>query len=803
MSKQSQTLIYFVGGLAYLGNTSEYPFENLYHHLEKSWKQAGKSPTSFNARLHSFRQSTCIPIPRRRTYASAIPVLTDQTSADLANQIDEAIERERREIKATEIVIVAYSAGSALVRRAILQAKDREWKRKKLASLKRDDPNSVTCGDKSLIASDSWSEILTKVIHIGGMTVGWEFNSQMPKHYLWLGPILRPFCPYWFPWQIYRGSKFITDTRIGLNQHQLDQTHQTFYLLGTQDQFLSPADAVEPGGRPGNDPIYLEVAGFDHNSILNYADHQSEASESQASKLDQILKIIIEKQDIIGSIKVQNLAMHIPQEDIDDYLNPMDSEPARRNDTVEHVVIVLHGIRDSGFWAKRIAHRIKKAHQGEKPYEKNKTVKVVSLGYGYFSLWDFLRPGGRRQAVEWFQNVYADITALYPRADVSFIGHSNGTYLGTHALQCENVKFRYLVLAGSVVRSDFWDTKGKDWQWTNKVDRLLNIQGVDDWIVGLLPGGLEAIPILGKWMDLGGLGAYGNPILRTYKNMQSSNHENVDLKNAQQIMLVGNHGVGISDTGWDYLARFVLMDDPLTAKFSLSNAFKLVDEPKQLHCNRVLHFTRPIGGIYIYIAILFCFSPILQLLWIWLSYLFKLILPKLSPEGVWQLLIEAPQVITELPQSMWAGLQTVFTMPHVRAVPENQLAIWLFSALAILVFVGLILNVLRSFRHQDSLMEENIELREKLEVIKGMKLEGYKTLEGKYIESEISSLEARIRMLPSLLRKERRTMLYGIVGIVIAIPIANVVATLLQEFQTVMALLLVLSILSFSLLKRI
>jgi hypothetical protein len=100
-------------------------------------------------------------------------------------------------------------------------------------------------------------------------------------------------------------------------------------------------------------------------------------------------------------------------------------------------------------------------------------------------------------------------------------------------------------------------------------------------------------------------------------------------------------------------------------------------------------------------------------------------------------------------------------------------------------------------------MEENIELREKLEVIKGMKLEGYKTLEGKYIESEISSLEARIRMLPSLLRKERRTMLYGIVGIVIAIPIANVVATLLQEFQTVMALLLVLSILSFSLLKRI
>jgi hypothetical protein len=761
MSKQSQTLIYFVGGLADLGSTSEYPFEKVYGHLDNSWKQLGPTPISFNAGLHSFRQSTCIPTLGCRKYASAIPLFTDQTAEELANQIDEDIERERRKIKATEIVIVAYSSGSALVRRAILQAKDREWERKKLVSLAKDDSDSVTCCDKRLIASDSWSEMLTKVIHIGGMTVGWEFNSQMPKHYLWLGPILRPFCPYWFPWQIYRGSKFITDTRIGLNQHHLEQTHQTFYLLGTQDQFLSPGDAVEPGGRPGNDPIYLEVAGFDHNSILNYADHQSDASKSQASKLDQILKIIIEKQDILGLMKVQNLAKHIPQEDIDDYLNPMDSEPARRNEKVEHVVIVLHGIRDSGFWAKRIAHRIKKRHReiAEDKMKSNEfevntnqdvmankglndAVRVVSLGYGYFSLWDFLRPGGRRQAVEWFQNVYADITALYPRADVSFIGHSNGTYLGTHALQCENVKFRYLVLAGSVVRQDFWDKKGKTWNWDHKVGRLLNLQGVDDWIVGLLPGGLETIPILGNLMDLGGLGAYGNRW----------------LSKPQQVRLVGGHGAGIIDEGWDNLARFVLEEDQKTAELYLINKqqkpiFKEVNARDQLRLNHILRIIRPIGGIYIYIALLICFSPLLQLVWMWFGPLDSSLpfLPSLE-------------------------------LPSLHLTRINQLPFMLLLPIGALGSLGLIGNLLKAVINLSTTMEELIDTREKAGAVH--QLLNTRQLQRKVVERQ-------------------QALFFAIIYFPLALILAKVIAVCLQGFQTVMALLLILSILSFSLLKRI
>jgi hypothetical protein len=855
MNEKSKTLIYFVGG--FTENSREQPFLKLYHCLHNKWAQQGTDTRQFKACLHLYRQSTWFPVPPRRSYEPSIPLLTDQTAEDLADQIDRDIERERRTTKATEIVIVAYSSGSALVRRALLQAKEREWEGKKLLAIKEYDSALIKPSDEKLINSGSWSTLVTSIIHIGGMTIGWEFNSQMPKLYLWLGPILRPIVPYWFPWQIYRGSKFISDTRIGLNLHHLPQTHNTFYLLGTQDQFLSPGDAVEPGGRPGHDPTYLEVAGFDHTSILNY----------ETSRLDKILQIIIEvkkdehcKKDkecetIIRSIEEKNLAQWIQQQDIDDYLNPMDSEPARRNEQVKHVVIVLHGIRDSGFWAKRIAQRIKKKHREKNKIESNNlssakktdTVRVVSLSYGYFSLWDFLRPGGRRQAVEWFQNVYADITALYPRAEISFIGHSNGTYLGAHALQCENVKFRYLVLAGSVVRRDFWDTKGKEWQWRRKVNRVLNLQGVDDWIVGLLPGGLETIPILGNLMDLGSLGAYGNQWLREAEQIRlvgdheagivdesRDNHaefvlgEQIRLVGdheagivdesrdnlaefvlGEQIRLVGDHGAGIVDEGWDNLAEFVLQEDALTAKFYLSGnnkvkVFELAEKPSQLRRNRFLRFIRPIGGFYIYIALALCFSPLLQILSTWLCKLTNnqsILCPRFSPQDLWQHLIEAPTALTGLlaglQQTALVGRQALFSMPSLpSASPENLLSIWLLLPLGILGALALTWNVLNSIINLSKLMEERIKYNEHPEIFSA----NQKGVDGGRKEKDVQS---EIRRLQKLVIDGRKKILWGLVLIAPALLIAKVVVIMLHEYQTVMALLLILSILSFSLLKRI
>lgn len=279
MGETLKTLVYCVGGLADRANE----FQKLYDHL--GYKPYARQTAEINGdktvkRIHSFRQSTIIPYPWRikpiekveprpgqpEPHKSAIPLFTDQTAEDLAQQLDHDIETVSREINAKEIIIIAYSSGSALVRRALLLAKERELEREKLTEIHLLDSKKPTNNRFQRFQVEPWSMRLTAIIHIGGMTMGWEFNSQMPKHYLWLGPIIRPLCPYWFIWQLYRGSKFITDTRIGLNRHPRSETHETFYILGTQDQFLSPRDAVEPGMKDKN-PTYLEVIGFDHNTI--------------------------------------------------------------------------------------------------------------------------------------------------------------------------------------------------------------------------------------------------------------------------------------------------------------------------------------------------------------------------------------------------------------------------------------------------------------------------------------------------------------------------------------------------------
>ncbi|MEB3305694.1 MAG: hypothetical protein VKL58_05710 [Cyanobacteriota bacterium] len=789
MGETPKTLVYCVGGLADRANEERHPFRKLYTYLD-DYKETPNGDKTVK-RIHSFRQSTIIPYPWRikpiekveprpnEPDTSAIPLFTDQTAEDLAQQLDHDIQTVSREINSEEIIIIAYSSGSALVRRALLLAKERELEREKLAKIHLLDLKNSTNNRFQRFQVEPWSMRLTAIIHIGGMTMGWEFNSQMPKHYLWLGPIIRPLCPHWFIWQLYRGSKFITDTRIGLNRHPLAETHETFYILGTQDQFLSPRDAVEPGMKDKN-PTYLEVTGFDHNTILG-----------KDSGLDRILTKIIDanksstkiidpdkssRTKIIDELVDDKLARRIPQSDIDDYLDPMDNEPARRMEDVEHVVIVLHGIRDSGFWAKRIAHRIKDIARSNKepagteetppPGEqeqtrnradgaiassskiKNNRIKVVSLSYGYFSLWDFLRPGGRRQAVEWFQNVYADITALYPNADVSFIGHSNGTYLGTHALQCDYVNYRYLVLAGSVIRCDFWDTKGKEWQWRRKVMRLVNMRGVDDWIVGLLPGGLETIPIVGKWMDLGGLGAYGNSW----------------LTDTEQIKLVGDHGAGIVDKGWDTLAHFVLNQEPTTASLNHQDIFKVVNNNAQLKYNNLFRHIRPfILGLYIYLAIFICFSPLLQLLWTgffahfpayWSpsKMLFAIIgnLKQIKLQHLWETLCQYFQYIWQILTSLFSFSSFGFSLG------TNGLAWALLAPLGLLAVIALVLNF-------------------------------------------IIVLRRRSRTI----RKAKQILYSVIVYPMLVFLVLKGIAFLLQDAQTIMALLIILSILSFSLLKRI
>jgi hypothetical protein len=600
-----ETLIYFIGGLDKVKSNQKNGISIMHEAVHTRLSSAMNG--SYKVLLHQFEQSTAIP-RRSQKHGPTIPVFTSLTADLHAKGIDLAIHRAVEENSPKRLVVIAYSCGSALFRRAL--------------------------ADRKNSRSPSWTEKLAKVFYIGGMATGWQFNSEIPKPYLLFGPLVRTLLPGWFPWQLYKGSKFITETRIKLNRKAYDDRSKDnkplpeIQLLGTKDEYISPVDAIEPGGEPeSSKSAYLEVRGCTHQTILSTEDN----GEANKDVLNFIIQSLPDEgYDLNGLATLRK----IHPDDINDYLDPLDNEPARRDDSVDRVFIILHGIRDNGTWAQRIGSHIKEKWRQQKEQENPRSVRVVTASYGYFSMWDFLRPGGRANAIEWYQNLYADVCALYPKAKISFVGHSNGTYLGTEALQCEGLTYEVMVLAGSVVRRDFWINRKKGGAWRSRVQRVFNFRSVNDWVVGLLPGGLEVIPVLGDLMNLGGAGAYGfhwpprrqKPKISTTEDktatiIDPSKQEQAQRKDQKkdrmfeltERIIYGGHGAAIKSDTWDQLAEYLLFGGSPGIDGHLK-PIERRDRPVWWFANNFTKSTwilRAIFGAAVYVALIICASPFL------------------------------------------------------------------------------------------------------------------------------------------------------------------------------------------------
>jgi hypothetical protein len=136
---------------------------------------------------------------------------------------------------------------------------------------------------------------------------------------------------------------------------------------------------------------------------------------------------------------------------------------------VRPIIVTLHGIRTRGEWQKRIAPRI--ARFGMIP---------ILLDYGYFNLFQFLNPLARSRRVHWLRDEIATVRRDYPRAPISIVAHSLGTYLVARMIE-ETPAFHFetLLFSGSIVRADY------DWSAvleSNRVNYVANyIAGKDIW----------------------------------------------------------------------------------------------------------------------------------------------------------------------------------------------------------------------------------------------------------------------------------------------------------------------------------
>lgn len=469
----------------------------------------------------------------------------EDTVSALLEDIDHYLEL-RTDI--SSIVLVGYSAGSLLARSVFCIAHGAD-----------------KCGN-IVHSPRGWASKIQRLVFLAGITRGWEFSSASPAHIRYLSPVIAGLTQIvsWtksvvgnsrrrvpFILQLRRGSTFVVTTRIQyLNvirhlqetrggEQDIGLTHAglptTIFLLGAQDEYMSPADCTELG--PRSEFLYAELPGCNHAQALDIEDSSSDG--------------IIRGQRLVAALSepFTDLTLKewiLPAQDIDDYLDPMDlvlETPEQKvEEDVEHVVIIVHGIRDNGFWTKRVAKELKTLARVEQI-----SLRAPTPSYGYFSMWDFVRPGGKQQATRWFMEKYADVKSHFPNAKISFVGHSNGTYIAGKALSvCHAVKFHRVVLAGSVLRRSFeWD------RVSNRVDHVLNYVGSADLVVAFLPDVFEKLQL--RFLDVGGAGAFGFDVAKDEQNLSKLQCEFDEVE-----YIKGAHGAAIGEETWPEIASFVI-----------------------------------------------------------------------------------------------------------------------------------------------------------------------------------------------------------------------------------------------------
>jgi alpha-beta hydrolase superfamily lysophospholipase len=474
----------------------------------------------------------------------------------LVNQLLDIIDRRYEERPFVKLIIIGFSAGTVLARNLFSRAHG--------ARLPDEQPSDEMAISGlptfDAAAAKPWADRVDRLVLLAGVTRGWSASSATPPLLRFLAPLLlwglntsaRLQRKGWsFVERIKRGAPFVVESRLLFLQVERAfeardrRLPHTFLLLGSKDEYVSPADALDLGLR--TDFSYIEVPDSSHVSILDVAACATSASgtadpspKPQQLRAERIARALVEQPEQLRDVSMN-------PDDIDDYLDEMDrplasavaAAEAQDGIPVSRVVIIVHGIRDNGFWTKRVAREVKSLARSQQL-----VVCAPTPSYGFFSMYDFINPWGRRNATYWFLEKYAELKVRYPEAPISFVGHSNGTYLAARALELSPVvAFERILFAGSVVRSGF------DWsRFGARVRSVLNLVATRDTVVAFLPGALERWRLYRIGVDVGGAGFDGFSETKQGEATLVHNFE----------FLAGGHGVGVREPLWRDIAAFAL-----------------------------------------------------------------------------------------------------------------------------------------------------------------------------------------------------------------------------------------------------
>ncbi|MEM9545324.1 MAG: hypothetical protein AAGA77_05090 [Bacteroidota bacterium] len=423
---------------------------------------------------------------------------------------NDKIKRDHKEYD--KIVLVGFSFGALIVRKLFVVASG-ECKRA---------PFEKEIKSKEV---KKWSSKIERIILIAGANKGWRisYHMELPTYLLFslAYRIARPLgrIPGLKSTMLYikRGTPFINDLRaqwILLHRRFKKDNIEppiTIQLLGSKDEIVPPEDDVDLSS--GSKFIYLDVPNSNHGDMVKM-DNSKDGKERSRIFLDALTK----DREALKQLQVSPY-------DPDDLI--------KSREDITDVIFVIHGIRDVGYWTHKVARRIKS--KAEKQYSDRKFATETS-SYGFFPIIDFLLLGQREKKVQWLMEEYLKALAYYPKAQFSFVGHSNGTYLLAEALNTyESCRFKNVVFASSVVNTKYdWASKLKE----GKVENVLNYTATTDVVVAWFPYFFEKIGS----SRLGGAG-----------------HVGFKSKAIDQIGYIkGYHSASREEENWDSIAEFII-----------------------------------------------------------------------------------------------------------------------------------------------------------------------------------------------------------------------------------------------------
>lgn len=440
----------------------------------------------------------------------------EKATAELIKDLDSHCEGREYE----EIVFLAHGFSAAIVRKVLIVA---NFKVKSATSILED-----SLQDLAKIKRH-WHRNVSEIVFAAGNTRGWLRSPRwkLPDSILYFyfgfvasifGAISRQsYVPAIY--RLRRGSPFIFNTRIqwldltsnsGGKRLSLDITH----MIPTNDRMISSIEVIDLELlKAKKQLLFVEVPETDQNTILHLLPLVNRTWSKFLPYVQRNLKAQTANRNALVLACVTNrkpgspfymkssfatIAQHVVQAK---YLD--DKVITTPNNLIQRYVFIVHGIRDTGAWAKKVGGRIRQFHKDH--VQKDDRLITDTQSYGYFTALPFLLPWVRKTKVEWLMDRYATAKALYPRAEISFVGHSNGTYLAASGLKDYlNCSFDRVVFAGSVVSKNFdWD----EIRSNKKIRKILNYVATRDYVVAFLPRAFEQLTF-GK-IDLGSAGHNG------------------------------------------------------------------------------------------------------------------------------------------------------------------------------------------------------------------------------------------------------------------------------------------------------